>query len=163
MESTVIRPAAFLLAVLPIDVPSPNATASHIRVTGRLPEARGQAVGLTEAQAIEAARQYLSEAHEDAPVWATMAGTYEEVYASLVHRPSNDEQPPPAGPDRLDDPVWGIQFQVTLDICAPSGACEVRQGLGTLLIGYGNGKLLRQSTIAPSPGDPLPVPVLPTD
>lgn len=120
--------------------------------------------GLTEAQAIEAARQDLSTADQDAPVWATMAGSYGEVYASLAHRPNDDEQPPPAGPDRLDDPVWGISFHVSVEVCPPLGrTCETRDGLRTVLIDYVTGERLRTTTYGPPPGDPLPTPRPATD
>jgi hypothetical protein len=116
--------------------------------------------GLTEAEAIEAAR-HGSSTLRDAEVWATMPGTFEEVFAALAHRPSYVTQPPPAGAKMLDRMVWGVQFKFVAEICPPPpGDCESRDALRTILIDYMTGRTLRQSTIAPSPGDPLPTPDL---
>jgi hypothetical protein len=115
--------------------------------------------GLTEEQAIEAARQS-SGVDGDAVVWATMPGTFEGVFASLAHRPSYVDQPPPAGAAMLERMVWGVQFKIAAEICPPPpGDCETRDALRTILIDYVTGRQLRQSTYAPSPGDPLPTPI----
>jgi hypothetical protein len=112
--------------------------------------------GLTEAQAIEAARG----TYADAEVWATLPGTYEDVFATLAHRPSYVDQPPPAGKAMLERMVWGVQFKIAAVICPPPpGDCETRDALRTILIDYETGRQLRSSTYAPSPGDPLPTPM----
>ena len=117
--------------------------------------------GLTESQAIEAARQFLSTLDRDAPVWATAAGSFETVFSSLAHRPNYVEQPPPTDPEHLDRPIWGIQFHVTIELCGPSGTtwCDTRDGLQTVLIDYATGEKLRTTTYAPSSGEPLPTPL----
>ncbi len=88
-----------------------------------------------------------------------MAGTYEEVFDAMAHRPNPKIQPAPAGGDELEHAVWGVQFRFVAEICGPAGSsCETRDALRTAVIDYLSGKQLNQSTYAPSPGDPLPTP-----
>lgn len=112
--------------------------------------------GLTESEAIAAARQFLPD--DAAQHWATMPGTFETVFEALVHRPTYLEQPAPEGIG-LDRMVWGVEFKVPVEICPPpGGTCETRDGLRTIIIDYATGEWLRTSTFAPSPGDSLPKP-----
>lgn len=110
--------------------------------------------GLTEAEAIAAARQFLPD--DAAAVWATMPGTFLAVYDALAHRPTYLEQPAPDG-IALDRLVWGVQFKVSVEVCGPAGGtCEIRDGLRTIVIDYETGEWLRTSTYAPNPAVPLP-------
>lgn len=114
--------------------------------------------GLSESEAVAAAREHLPGSERDAEVWATESGTFADVYQSLGHRPAYIDQPPVDGV-AADRPVWGIEFQVTVDMHCPSGhECEDREGLTTIFIDYRSGEWLRASTFAPSPGESLPRP-----
>jgi hypothetical protein len=114
--------------------------------------------GLSESDAVAAARGHLPESDRDAELWATMSGTFADVSLSLGHRPPYLDQPT-VDDVAADRPVWGVGFQLTVEICGPAGGtCESRKGLSTIFIDYESGDWLRSSTFAPSPGEPLPRP-----
>jgi hypothetical protein len=114
--------------------------------------ASAAAAGLTESQARDMAREFAG----DAPVWTTMSGTFESVFAALAHRPGRQHQPRP-GEFGLDRLVWGVQFKISMDLCGPQGGtCEERDALRTIFIDYETGEWLRTSTYAPN--GPLPTP-----
>jgi hypothetical protein len=100
--------------------------------------------GLAEAEAIAAARRYVSD--DRAPV---LEGQFAEVFAALANRPIYLQQP---SPDEVagDRRVWGIQFRVTFELCGPSGGvCETRDGIRTIVIDSWTGEWLRSTTHAP--------------
>jgi hypothetical protein len=112
--------------------------------------------GLPEEDAVAAARKFLSDKDHDAAVWETMAGSFSDVEPRLAHDAEGLDEPLPdnAAGDRS---VWGIEFKVSLDICAPSGsACEQRDGLRSIIIDRVTGDWLITTTYAPPPGYPLP-------
>jgi hypothetical protein len=122
--------------------------------SGSMPEPTPIASG--ESEAIAAAQHLVTD--DAASVWATMEGTYGDVFGAMAHRPFAEIQPALTGAkqERL---VWGVQFKVSMEICGPQGStCETRDGLRTIVIGYFSGKVLDQSAYGPSPGDPLPTP-----
>lgn len=113
---------------------------------------------LSEADAVAAARTSLPEAHRSSELWATMSGTFQNVFRDLAHQPNYAEQP---APDAIiaDRKVWGVQFKVEVEICPPSGAvCQTRDGLATVFLDYSTGEWIRSTTYAPPPGQELPEP-----
>lgn len=114
--------------------------------------------GLAEAEAVVVARAFLPESDRDeADVWATKSGSFAEVY-SLARRPTYVDQPIPeeVAADRM---VWAVQFRLPIEICGPPPSeCQHRVALRTIFVDFSSGELLRASTFAPAPGEPLPTP-----
>ena len=137
----------------PVDSPASSPATQVAEKTPTVPD------GLSEAEAIGAARGFLSSPDQSAAVWATMPGEFGTVYELLAHRPNYVEQPDPAPSESLDRPTWGVQFKVSIEICGPAGTeCQVRDGLRTVLIDQVSGEKLRMTAYAPPPGNSLPTP-----
>jgi hypothetical protein len=109
---------------------------------------------LTEEQAVATARTHLNADQQDAELWRTLYGRYDEVDGLLGHRPGYVDQPEDESAARI---VWGVEFRLAVEICPPGdGECETRPGLRTIFLDAKTGEWLRSSTFAPSPGDELP-------
>lgn len=112
--------------------------------------------GITEDEAIELARASFTDDPDSAPFRVALAGEFGEVYVALVDRRSVPEQPLPDDV-AADQEVWGVQFEVTLEICGPEGVeCEERPGIRTVFLNYDSGEWLKTSDYGPAPGMPLP-------
>jgi len=108
-------------------------------------------MGLSEADAISMARVYSGD--PNAQVREAISGTFEDVYAALVHVPPGDSKP------SVDDQrlVWGVEFVQQIDFCPYlSTDCYLRPALRSVWIDYVTGDFVQASTYSPAPGEPLP-------
>ena len=139
------------ISVTPTTTVSSSLSATPGEPTSSPKSSGAPSTGLSEADAISMARVYSSDPNAQAR--EAVSGTFQDVYAALVHVPPGDTKP------SVDDQrmVWGVEFVQQMDFCPYlSTDCYMRPALTSVWIDFVTGDFVQASTYSPAPGEPLP-------